>query len=232
MSLQKFATRLAGIGLLLCDAARALAEPATSLDNTAVAPGSTVLVPVNITVDTNVTSFQFDLFYSTNYLTPGAPVGGSALADQQLYYNVVSPGDYRVLGFSFSNTPLTNGVLAYVPFTVASNAPDHDEPLTLGGVVLASAAGFSVPVTVSSNATLSITVPPQFTAIFPTSFGAIHLELVGTVGHAYVIQAATNLTQPQWTPLITNTNLSGVIPFDDVSAGNFPVRFYRAAFAH
>ena len=232
MSFLKCGGRLAGIGLLLIGAASAPAEPTEALVSTAGAPGTTVLVPINVTIDTNVVSFQFDLLYSTNDLTPGAPVGGSALADQQLYYNVVSPGDYRVLAFSFSNSPITNGVLVYVPFTIASNAPDHDEPLALSGVMLVAASSFNVPVLVSSNATLSITVPPHFTAIFPTNLGAIHLELTGAAGRAYVIQAATNLTQPQWTPLITNTNLTGVLPYDDASAGNFPIRFYRATFDH
>jgi Cohesin domain len=232
MSFRQFAGRLAGIGLLLSGAAGALAEPTLSLDNTAAPPGATNLVPVNITVDTNVVSFQFDLWYSTNYLTPGAPIGGDALSDQGLYYNVVSPGQYRVLAVSFTDTPLTNGVAVYVPFTIASNAPDHDEPLMLSNVVFVSAQAFSVPVNVNSNAILSITVPPRFTAIFPTNGDGVHLELTGTPGRTYVIQAAANLSEPQWTPLVTNTNISGILPFDDVSAGIFPVRFYRAQFDH
>ena len=179
-----------------------------------------------------MTQFQFDLFDSTNYLTPGAPVRGDALADHLLLTNEVSPGQFRVVGFTISSSALTSGVLAYIPFIINSNAPDHDELLTLGSVVLTDTNAFFVPVTVNSNATLSITVPPRFTALFPTNAGAIHLELTGTVGRTYVIQAATNLTMPKWTPLITNTNLTGVLPFDDISAGNYPIRFYRAAFDH
>jgi hypothetical protein len=232
MSVHQLGGRLAGVGLLFFSVAGALAKPSVSLDNSAGPPGATILVPINIAVDTNVVSFQFDILYSTNYLTPGTVVGGSALADQLLYNNLVSPGDYRVLGFSFSNSPLTNGVLAYVPFTITTNAPDHDEALALTGVQLVDSSAFNVPVNVSSNATLSITVPPHFTAIFPTNAGTMHLELTGAVGRTYVIQVATNLTQPQWTPLLTNTNVSGILPFDDLSASNVPTRFYRAAFVH
>jgi hypothetical protein len=201
-----------------------------SLGTTAGAPGTTNPVPVGVTIDTNVVSFQFDLLYATNYLTPGTPVGGSALADQQLASAVVTPGVFRVLGFSFSNSPLTNGVLAYVPFAIAGNSPDHDEMLVLSNMLLVNAQAFVVPVTVNSNAILSITLPPHFSAIVPTNAGAIHLELTGTTGRVYVVQSATNLVSPQWIPLTTNTDVTGVLRFDDVSASNFPDQFYRARF--
>jgi hypothetical protein len=224
--------QLAVMWLLLFGTAVAPAMPTMSLGSTAGAPGTTNPVPISVTIDTNVVSFQFDLLYATNYLTPGAPVGGNALSDQQLFYNVVSPGQFRVLAVSFDDMPLTNGVAADVPFAIASNAPDHDEALILSNVVLVNAQASNVTVTVYSNATLSITVPPQFSAIFPTNAGVMHLELTGTTGRVYVIQATTNLAPPQWSPLATNTGATGVLPFDDVSAGLFPTRFYRAVFDH
>ena len=224
--------RLASVWLFLLGTGGAPAMPTLSVGTTAGASGTSNPVPVNVTIDTNVTSFQFDLLYATNYLTPGTPVGGSALADQQLASAIVSPGVFRVLGFSFSNSPLTNGVLAFVPFALASNAPDHDEELVLSNMLLVNAQAVVVPVTVNSNAVLSITVPPQFSAIFPTNAGAVHLELTGTASRAYVIQAATNLALPQWSPLATNTDVTGILPFDDVSASAFPNRFYRAVFDH
>ncbi len=222
----------AGMWLLLFGTAVAPAMPTMSLGSTAGAPGTTNPVPTSVTIDTNVVSFQFDLLYATNYLTPGAPVGGSALADQQLASAVVTPGILRVLGFSFDNKPITNGVLAYVPFAIASNAPDHDEMLMLSNMLLVNTQASNVTVTVYSNATLSITVPPHFSAIFPTNAGAMHLDLTGTTGRVYVIQATTTLASPQWSPLATNTDITGVLPFDDTSPGLFPTRFYRAVFDH
>ena len=221
---------LVAMWLLGCGADLAFAVPTMSLSTTASAPGSTNPVPVNVTIDSNVVSFQFDLLYATNYLAPGTPIGGNALADQQLASAVVSPGVFRVLGFSFSNSPLTNGVLAFVPFAIVSNAPDHDETLVLSNMLLVNAQASVVPVTVNSNALLNITVPPHFNAIFPTNTGILHLELTGTAGRVYVIQATTNLASPQWESLATNTDLTGVQPFDDVLAGSLPHRFYRARF--
>jgi len=232
MNFKELVWRSAGVWLFLLGAAGAPAMPTMSVGTTAGAPGTTNLVPVSVTIDTNVVSFQFDLLYATNYLTPGTPIGGSALADQQLASAVVTPGVFRVLGFSFDNMPITNGVLAYVPFTIAANAPDHDEMLVLSNMLLVNAQASVVPVTVNSNAVLSVAVPPQFSAIFPTNAGAMHLELSGTTGRVYVVQATTNLAPPQWSPLATNTDVTGVLPFDDVTAGAVPTRFYRAAFDH
>ncbi len=232
MNFKGFAWRWAGVWLLLLGTGGAPAMPSMSVGTTAGAPGTTDPVPVSVTIDVNVVSFQFDLLYATNYLTPSTPIRGSALADQQLASAVVTPGVFRVLGFSFSNSPITNGVLAYVPFAIASNAPDHDEMLVLSNMLLVNAQAVVVPVTVNSNAILSVTVPPQFSAIFPTNAGAMHLDLTGTAGRVYVIQATTNLAVPQWSPLATNTDVTGVLPFDDVSAGAFSNRFYRAVFDH
>jgi hypothetical protein len=205
--------------------------PTMSLGTTASAPGTTNLVPISVTIDVNVVSFQFDLLYSTNYFAPGTPIGGSALADQQLASAVVSPGVFRVLGFSFSNSPLTNGVLAYVPFSIGSNAPDHDEALALTNMLLlVNAQAGAVPFTINSNAILSITVPPHVSAIFPTNAGAMHLELTGTTGRVYTIQAKTNLASPQWNSLAVRTNFTGVLRFDDVIGSSLPQRFYRAQF--
>ena len=218
--------------LLLIGAPPASAMPSMSLNSTASPPGTTEPVPITVTIDTNVVSFQFDLLYATNYLSPGAPIGGSALADQQIYSNIVSPGDYRVLGFSFSNSPLTNGVLAYVPFTIAPGAPDHDESLVLSNMLLVNVQAYVVPLSVNSNATLSITIPPHFSAIFPTNGGAEHLDLIGTNGRVYAIQAATNLIQPRWTDLATNADAAGLLLFTDLAETNFPARFYRSRFDH
>jgi hypothetical protein len=230
MGIRQTVWPLAATALLLCGPGGALAMPTMSVGTTAGAPGATVQVPINVTIDTDVVGFQFDLWYSTNDLTPGMPVGGDALSDQQIYFNIVSPGDLRVLAYSLTDSPVTNGVAVYVPFLIASNAPDHDEMLLISNVVMSSAAGTSVPVTVNSNAVLSVAVPPLFTAIFPTNAGAVHLELAGTIGRTYVIEATTSLAPPQWIPLTTNTDLGGILPFDDVFAGSLPVRFYRAVF--
>lgn len=203
------------------------AEPILSVQFTAGAPGSTAWVAVNYTTDTNAPSLQFDLIYRTNDLTAGTPVGGNALSDHQVASAEVAPGIRRVLIFSFANTPISNGVLAYVPFAIATNATDHDESILFSNVVVSSASASVVPAG-TNDGVLAIAVPPQFSAVFPTN-GSIHLQLAGTAGRNYAIQGTTNVAQPVWVPLYTNTAVGGVLAFDD--AAGLPQRFYRAVVA-
>lgn len=214
---------LAGSGIVSAD-------PTFSAGSTAGVPGSTVRVAINYTTDTNAPSLQFDLVYATNYLSSGEPVAGNALSDHLIGSNELSPGLRRVLIFSFSNAPITNGVLVFMPFTIATNAPDHDEPLVLTNVVVSSPNAQVVPAS-ATNGTLAIAIPPQFSSIAPTNGGVIRLQLAGTVGRSYSIQATTNLPSPQWTTLQTGVATNGVLEFNDVSAGIFARRFYRALVA-
>jgi hypothetical protein len=186
-------------------------------------------VAINCTTDTNAPSLQFDLVYAANYLVPGAPIRGNALADQQVYSGEASAGAIRVLMFSLSNSPLTNGVLVYVPFSIATNAPDQDETLVLSNIVVSNPQGSQIPAG-SSNGVLSVAVPPQFTSIFTSNQSDIHLQLQGTTGRSYVIAVATNLNAPQWAALTTNVAVNGLVEADDVFALGVPARFYRASF--
>lgn len=205
------------------------AAPVLSVNPTAGIPGSTVPVAVSYTTDTNAPSLQFDLVYATNYLATGTPAGGDALSDHQIASSEPAPGVRRVLIFSFSNTPLTNGVLAYVPFMLASNAPDHDELLTLSNVLVVNTQANVVPA-YSSNGVLAVAEPPLVTALVRTN-GAIHLRVLGTTGRGYRLEAETNLASPGWTALATNIATNGMTEFDDTAATGFSSRFYRAALA-
>jgi len=42
-----------------------------------------------------------------------------------------------------------------------------------------------------------------------------------------VIQAATSLSPPDWTPIATNALSNGVFNFADPQWSNFPQRYYR-----
>jgi hypothetical protein len=129
--------------------------------------------------------------------------------------------------FSFSNSPLTNGVLVYVPFAIATNAPDHDEILSLSNVVLSNPEGFAVPAN-AFGGVLAITQPPRFTSITETNGGIIHLELLGASNRMDVIQGGSSLPAPQWINLQTNIATNGVLDFDDPSSPSVPLRYYRA----
>jgi len=206
--------------------ASAAAAPLLSVVSTQAIPGSTANVAINYSTDTNLTGLQFDLVFNTNYLQLGQIIRGNALSDHVLATNLIAPGSFRVLTFSFSNTPLSNGVVVYMPFTIAANAPDHDEPLVFTNVVATDAAGVMVALP-SSNGVLSVVVPPQISKIMPANGGVIHLTLTGSADRNYIIQAATNLAALQWFSFTNVVSGSNAV-FDDTTAPNFPVRFYRA----
>jgi hypothetical protein len=118
--------------------------------------------------------------------------------------------------------------VVYMPFTIATNSPDHDEPLMFTNVAATDAAGVGVFLP-ATNGVLSVIVPPRV-SIARTNGGIMQLAFNGSTNRNYLVQAATNLAAPQWlafTNVVAGTNAV----FDDVTASNFPVRFYRVQVA-
>ena len=76
----------------------------------------------------------------------------------------------------------------------------------------------------SAVATLTIAMPSKLlvTPSF-TPNGGLQVDLVGTPGTNYVIEASTDLSF--WTPLDTNAS---PFTFTDPNAVSLPLRFYRA----
>jgi hypothetical protein len=223
---------LAGFLALALGTESAFAGATLSVASATGTPGSTVLVPVSIVSDTNVVALQFDMLYDSNFLTPGTAVGGPALADQMYGDNIVTNGVYRVLVYTYSYVPMTNGVIIYVPFTIAANAPDLDEPLPLTNylVLAGTATQLNTVQTTATPGVLTIAIPPAFSSV-TASNSAVHLQLTGSTGRSYIIQTAPSLEgQPQWTSVYTNTTTNGLVTFDD-PVGGATRRFYRAMLA-
>jgi hypothetical protein len=61
------------------------------------------------------------------------------------------------------------------------------------------------------------------------SNGSFTLNLTGTPGYTYVLEATTNLLSfADWQPLATNTlGTNGVWQFADPATASFPQHFYR-----
>ena len=69
--------------------------------------------------------------------------------------------------------------------------------------------------------------PPQLAVAAPFANQQFSLQLTGTPGINYAIQATTNLPASSWMPLVTNSPTNGTFTFTDVNATNNR-RFYRA----
>jgi len=226
-------SRLGAIALcaviqFIATAQRATAQQIFATGTISAAPGTTIEVPITFTTDTNAASFEFDLVFSTNYLSAGLPMPGPANAAYFIFTNSFpfypNQGTLRVLSLGF--TPLSSGVVARVPLTVSSNAPDHNELLVVTNVSLSTAGATGVLGFGSTNV-FEFLVPPAFTGINVSNNG-INLELTGSTGRTYSIQAASDAALSIWSPISTNTATNGVLSLNDPTAANYPARFYRA----
>ena len=96
--------------------------------------------------------------------------------------------------------------------------------------VVASADGGS---STSAVATLTVNlIPPAISAVAANPDGSFNLDLAGSPGYSYILEATTNLFPANWLPIATNTlDTNGVWQFTDPSAANFPFQFYRLKLA-
>ncbi len=85
----------------------------------------------------------------------------------------------------------------------------------------------------SSVATLTILLPPDINGVGGNPDGSFTLDLGGTPGYTYILEATTNLIPPiGWLPVATNTfDTNGVWQYTDLQATNFPQQYYRLKFA-
>jgi len=117
--------------------------------------------------------------------------------------------------------------------TTYSNSVVHAN-LTLNGVTLSNSGNYTV---VATNYWGSITSSPVSLIVSGANLGNLTtmydgssnfiLQLTNLTGQgAIVISSSTNLTQ--WVPIFTNPAGFGPFSFTDVTANQFPHRFYRA----
>ena len=76
------------------------------------------------------------------------------------------------------------------------------------------------------------TIPPGISNVIANLDGSVTLNLLGSPGFTYVLQATTNFVSPGiWQPLATNIiNTNGVWQFLDLQATNSLQKFYRLMF--
>jgi hypothetical protein len=76
---------------------------------------------------------------------------------------------------------------------------------------------------------LAVTPPPAFNAASRLPDGNVRLTFTGTAGQSYTVRSTTNMGSTPtilWVPLGTGTFGPGPVNFDDLTATNYPQRFY------
>jgi len=141
-----------------------------------------------------------------------------------------------------SGTLSENGTLVVTNIGVAELAAGDSFKLFSAGTYGGSFASLSLPPLASGLAwnsgnlnvdgTLGVMTipPPVLNMLSQLTNGAFRLNFTGLSGVGYEIRASTNLVQAPWTNWdLISTGLfnGGPMFFDDLSATNFPQRFYR-----
>jgi uncharacterized repeat protein (TIGR03806 family) len=112
------------------------------------------------------------------------------------------------------NLPSTNSIPYSSPFLLASSS-----------VLMAKAFETGFNESVAAQAVFSLAQAPFFTSPGGFTNGAFQLKLSGANGNNYRLEATTNFSD--WVFLSTNTAPADLFNLFDLSASNFPVRFYR-----
>ena len=112
--------------------------------------------------------------------------------------------------------------------------------LTLSNLAVSAAGNYYVVASAnggastSAVATLTVNlIPPAISTVAVNPDGSFNLNLAGSPGYTYILEATTNLFPPgAWLPIATNTlDTTGTLPFTDPSATNYQQQFYRLRLA-
>jgi autotransporter-associated beta strand protein len=122
-------------------------------------------------------------------------------------------------------TPLTGGD----SFTIFSATSYNGGFATLN--LPALGAGLAWNTNALANGVLSVvtTVGPQFASLAQSADGNFQFSGTGAAGVTYTLNAATNIMPPIVWMSVTNAvaDQTGLFQLSDLSATNFPLRFYR-----
>jgi hypothetical protein len=146
----------------------------------------------------------------------GQPRSQAVLAGGSLSLGVTATGSplyYQWWRNDFALASATNALL------VVSSVLPADAGVY--SVVVSNALG----VVTSAPALVTVVGPRLLLPGLEPSNGAFHLRFGGVPGTAYELQASDNLAG--WTPLESQTNLTGDLEFLDYGATNFVRRYYR-----
>jgi len=151
------------------------------------------------------------LLLNTNQLATGALGVSLTLPGLTMF----ATGHVSVVDFVFDTAPSSEAVNTFAGF---GTTPVARVVTGTNGVALPA---LFVPGTVD--------LEPLRLASGAFSNGTFRLSFFSVPGHRYVIDASVNLTD--WTPLVTNTAVSGIIEFEITDTSALPHQFYRVRLA-
>lgn len=138
----------------------------------------------------------------------------------------VGPGDsmLTLTNVASDNNSGSNGLTSKVVFNVTSNTIYWIAVDGVNHPVTGVAASGSVHL----NYRLALPLVMTNVAFSATNNGRVVLKVSGTPNLAAVLETATNLAAPAWTPLFTNATTSGSFLYTNTNSFTFTNRFIRA----
>jgi hypothetical protein len=205
----------------------ARAASTISAGSTNGAAGTAVTLPVQLQSDAKIVAVQYEVLFNGTTLTSAVATRANAISDHLINFSAPSPGKQSVVVYSPTNAQLTNGLLASLVLSIATNAPAGVTSITLTNAILANAQGLRVePVSLlPGSLTITLALNARLGSIVLSTNGLAQFQITGAAGREYIVQASTNLVN--WTSIGTNTVSGGVINSVDSSAKSFAYRFYR-----
>ena len=185
-------------------------------------PGVTVNLPITVrfasNAPLNVVAMQADIAFDFRRASIGVERVAS-LGPRRLLSSEPTNGTERLLWYGSQLTVFSNGVVANLTVTVATNSGFSPVALNLRNVILATTAPATVPVTNRSGAV-------AITTVFVRPDGDVDAFISVTNGETYLIQASTNFAD--WVTISRQTAESSLLQFIDLDAHQYPYRYYRA----
>lgn len=193
-----------------------------------------------ITVDTNNPNYTsiggvlFDKNVTTLIVYPGGAGGNYAIP-----HSVTSIGDYAFQSsFTLNSVTIPDSVtnIGAGAFQECNDLIsiyfEGDQPIGVGAYLFANSGNPTIYYLLGTTgwaATFdgdpAVLWNPQATA-FTTTGGQFGFNISGPTNTMIVVEACTNLANPVWQPIQTNTLTGGVCYFSDPQWTNFPNRFY------
>jgi autotransporter-associated beta strand protein len=149
---------------------------------------------------------------------------GTPLNDQ-----INLPTSAITYGGTLTVTNIGAALTAGDPFQLFSATSCNGTFATLNLPALGTGLAWNTNVLTNGILSVIATVGPQFGGINQTSDGNFHFTGTGAAGVSYELDAATNLVTPVFWMFVTNAvaDQNGLFDLWDLSATNFPQRFYR-----